>query len=189
MLVLSLCALLIFLWLQFVYRQLQLSKNEAFSALTSIDNSLTQQIQTLLKVVHYAEIWANQKEIYLKFVNEYRHACQSDSYSRHQCKQFNPVQEHLKACNQLSQTLTSIAAELDGYGQYTFMQDYLLVHSEFSSLCRHYNQAVEQYNLKVKIFPSSIIAHIFQFTVLPFFDLKPNKAENFWINKTSSYQY
>ena len=159
----------------------------AFAALTAVDNSLKQQIQTMLKVVHHAELSAMQKEAYFKSLNDYRHAFQSDIYTQHQFKKFNAVQEHLKKCSDLSQMITGIASQLDGASTSSYVQHYFSVHSEFSTLCRHYNLAVEQYNLKVKIFPTSVIAHLCQFSTLPFFDFKTSSLPNQWLK--SSYQF
>ena len=180
MLVLSTLVVIVLLYLRWIYRNLQQSKTIALSALSSIDNSLIQQVQTMLKVVHHAELTTIPKEVYFKTLNDYRHAFQSDIYTQHQYKKFDAIMSHLNKCHELSQTITGIAAQLDGISNIHYLQTYLSVHSEFSTLCRHYNLAVEQYNLKVKVFPSSVIAHVCQFSSLPFFDFKTSRISNLW---------
>ncbi len=189
MLLLSCCITIIVLWLLTIHRQLLAKKRMVLSALTSIDKSLKLQTHTTLKVVHYADVSAVQKESYFKSLNDYRHAFQSDVYKQHQYKNFGDIQRHLHRSNELSNKMAHIISQLDDCSQPIYIQSYFTVHSEFSTLCRQYNQAVEQYNLKVKVFPSSCVSHFFQFTSLPFFDIKPINLSNEWMNKASSYQF
>ncbi len=143
----------------------------------------------MLKVVHHAELTVTQKEAYYKTLNDYRHVYRSDIYTQHRFETFSAIQAHLKKCNELSQTITGIAAQLDGISNTRHLQTYFSVHSEFSTLCRHYNHAAERYNLKVKIFPGSVIAHLCRFSALPFFDFKAGNTADFWLSKASYCQF
>ncbi|RYV02947.1 hypothetical protein SOPP22_06565 [Shewanella sp. OPT22] len=189
MLVLAICSFAGICWIYFNYRQLHAKQQSVMCALSAIDTSLKQQIHAILKAVHHADMTMNQKEPSLKALDDYRHAFQSDFYSQHKLNSFNTIQNHLKKCDELNQRITDIAAQLTKYSQIDSVQPYFSVHSEFSTLCRHYNKAVEKYNHSVKVFPSSFIAALFQFSSLPFFDLQSSKATNLWATKASSYQF
>ena len=131
MLVLSSCLILVFFWLIVIQRQLSTKRNAVFSALTSLDNCLKQQIYTILKVVHHAEISVNQKEPYLKSLNDYRHAFQSDILWTASIKDFQAIQHHLIKCNDLNHRITQIADQLNENSQPIYVQSFSAVHSEF----------------------------------------------------------
>jgi LemA protein len=86
--------------------------------------------------------------------------------------------EHKDAENQLSGALKSIFALSENYPDLKSNQNYLSLQSELAdtenkiqAARRFYNSNVMDYNTKIKMFPSVIIANMFAYTEKEFFEL------------------
>lgn len=88
------------------------------------------------------------------------------------------TQEHAAAENMLTGALKSIFALAESYPDLKSNQNYLSLQSELTdtedkiqAARRFYNSNVMEYNTKIKVVPSNIIANMFSFTEKEFFEL------------------
>jgi LemA protein len=91
--------------------------------------------------------------------------------------------DHAKAENMLTGALKSIFAIAEAYPELKANQNFLALQSELSdtenkiqAARRFYNTNVRDLNIKVESFPSNIIARIFNFSKMEFFDLPDTDA-------------
>lgn len=93
------------------------------------------------------------------------------------------VKDHAEAENMLSSTLKSIFALSENYPDLKANQNFLELQRELSDTenkiqasRRFYNANVRDLNIKIETFPSNLIAKIFSFSKLEFFELEDGAA-------------
>jgi LemA protein len=93
------------------------------------------------------------------------------------------VKDHAEAENMLSSTLKSIFALSENYPDLKANQNFLELQRELSDTenkiqasRRFYNANVRDLNIKIETFPSNLIAKIFNFSKLDFFELEEGAA-------------
>ncbi len=93
------------------------------------------------------------------------------------------VKDHAEAENMLSSTLKSIFALSENYPDLKANQNFLELQRELSDTenkiqasRRFYNANVRDLNIKIETFPSNLIAKVFGFSVLEFFELEEAEA-------------
>ncbi len=94
-----------------------------------------------------------------------------------------PTGEHAQAENMLTGALKSVFAIAEAYPDLKANQNFLALQTELSdtenkiqSARRFYNGNARDLNIKVESFPSNVIASMFKFTKMEFFDLADNDA-------------
>jgi len=94
-----------------------------------------------------------------------------------------PTGEHAEAENMLTGALKSIFAIAEAYPDLKANQNFLALQAELSdtenkiqSARRFYNANVRDLNIKVESFPGNIIAKMFRFSKMEFFDLGDDDA-------------
>ncbi len=94
------------------------------------------------------------------------------------------VAEHAQAENMLTGALKSVFALSESYPDLKANQNFLALQTELSdtenkiqAARRFYNGNVRDLNIKVESFPSSIIASMFNFAKMEFFNLDENAVE------------
>jgi len=92
--------------------------------------------------------------------------------------------EAIDANNMISQSLKSLFAVSEAYPDLKANKNFLLLQEELSGTenkiayaRKHYNEVVRQYNTKVEMFPSNIIAGIFGFQHNVYFEVKDEEKE------------
>lgn len=87
------------------------------------------------------------------------------------------MKEHAKAENMLSETLKSLFAVAESYPQLQASENFLQLQHELSDAedkiqasRRFYNANARDYNIKLEVFPTNMIAGTFGFTRREFFD-------------------
>ncbi|MFL0245632.1 LemA family protein [Candidatus Clostridium stratigraminis] len=93
-------------------------------------------------------------------------------------------EEAIDANNMISQSLKSLFAVSEAYPDLKANKNFLLLQEELSGTenkiayaRKHYNEVVRQYNTKVEVFPSNIIAGIFGFQKNVYFEVKEEEKE------------
>lgn len=93
-------------------------------------------------------------------------------------------EEAIDANNMISQSLKSLFAVSEAYPDLKANKNFLLLQEELSGTenkiayaRKHYNEVVRQYNTKVEMFPSNIIAGIFGFQKNIYFEVKDEEKE------------
>src|SRR3990167_5717597 len=94
-----------------------------------------------------------------------------------------PTKEHAQAENMLSGALKSIFSLSEAYPDLKANQNFLALQNELSdtenkiqAARRFYNGNVRDLNIKIESFPSNVIARMFNFSKMEFFDLGDNDA-------------
>ena len=92
--------------------------------------------------------------------------------------------ERAAAENMLSQTLRSLFAVSENYPELRANENYRDLQNTLSSLedaiqqaRRYYNAVVRDYNTKTEVFPSNIVANVFNFEQREFFELAEGERE------------
>jgi len=87
--------------------------------------------------------------------------------------------EAIDANNKISQSLKSIFAVSEAYPDLKANQNFILLQEELAGTenkiayaRKHYNEVVRQYNTKLEVFPSNIIAGMFGFKSNIYFEVK-----------------
>lgn len=152
--------------------QLRVRIKEAFSG---IDVQLKRRIDLIPNLVETVKGYAKHEKSVFENVTKARSALMNAG----------SMEEKAQANNMLTDTLKSLFAVSEAYPE-------LKANENFSELQRQledtedkiafsrqfYNSNVMTYNTKVQMFPSNIIANIFNFAKEPFFEAGPEEREN-----------
>lgn len=92
--------------------------------------------------------------------------------------------EAIDANNMISQSLKSLFAVAEAYPDLKANKNFLLLQEELTGTenkiayaRKHYNEVVRQYNIKLEVFPSNIIAGIFGFKPSIYYEVKDEEKE------------
>jgi len=103
--------------------------------------------------------------------------------ARNQAMSAKSVGEHAEADNMLSQTLKSLFAVAEAYPELKANQNFLSLQGELSdtenkvqAARRFYNGNVRDFNTKIQVFPTNLVAGILGFMKRDFFEIE-NEAE------------
>lgn len=152
--------------------QLRVRIKEAFAG---IDVQLKRRIDLIPNLVETVKGYAKHEKSVFENVTK----------ARSQLMNAGTMEEKAQANNMLTDTLKSLFAVSEAYPD-------LKANENFSELQRQledtedkiafsrqfYNSNVMTYNTKVQMFPSNIIANIFNFAKEPFFEAGPEDREN-----------
>ena len=159
----------IVLWVIFTFNSLVVLRNRTKEAWSDIDVQLKRRynlIPNLLATVKgYA---AHEKEVFQKVTEARTRAMSAQT-----------VEEHSKAENMLSSTLKSLFAVAENYPQLRASENFVELQRELSdtenkiqAARRFYNGNVRDLNIKIETFPSKIIAALFSFKKMEFFEIE-----------------
>jgi len=95
------------------------------------------------------------------------------------------INEKVNVENQLSGTLKTLFAVSENYPQLKADQSFLNlqnqlanIETDLESARRYYNGTVREFNTKILVFPSSIIAGMLKYSTQPFFEAEPDAKAN-----------
>jgi len=94
------------------------------------------------------------------------------------------MEDKIQASNTLNKTLGGIFALAEAYPDLKANQNFINLQNELanteniiSQARRYFNASVREYDTKVQMFPSNLIAQKFGFRELPYFELEDNERE------------
>lgn len=94
------------------------------------------------------------------------------------------IQEKAQAENGLTQALKTLFAVAENYPELKANQNFIELQRELSNIenqlqlaRRYYNGVVREYNTRITVFPSSLIASIMSFKKAPFFEIASIERE------------
>jgi LemA protein len=156
-------------WVMGLYNGLVGSRNE-------VKNSWS-QIEVQLKRRH--DLIPNLVEIVKGYMGHERGTLEAVTKARQQAVEVTgSVEERAKVENALSQTLRSLFAVAEAYPDLKANQNFLALQEELTSTenkigfaRQYYNDAVLRLNNKIQMFPSNIIAGMFNFQPETFFQV------------------
>jgi LemA protein len=162
------------LYLIFKYNGFISLKNRAQEAWADIDVQLKRRYDLIPNLVNTVKGYATHESATFEKVTE----------ARTKAMQAGTTAEKGEAENALSGTLKSLFAISEAYPELKANTNFLQLQSELSDTenkimasRRFYNGNVRDFNTGVQTFPGNMIASMFKFTALEFFELERDSAE------------
>lgn len=149
-------------------------KNRAQEAWADIDVQLKRRYDLIPNLVNTVKGYATHEATLFEKVTE----------ARSKAMQGGSMADKSKAENELSSTLKSLFAISEAYPDLKANTNFMELQRELSDTenkimasRRFYNGNVRDFNTGVQMFPGNIIASMFKFTALEFFELGQDSAE------------
>jgi len=157
----------ILFWLILTYNGLITSRNRVDEAWSDIEVQLKRRYDLIPNIVNTVKGYAKHEEGVFTKVTEARTAAMGAQ----------TMKEHAQAENMLSETLKSLFAVSEAYPQLRASDNFLQLQHELTDAedkimasRRFYNANVRDFNTKLQVFPTNVIAGTFGFTKRDFFD-------------------
>lgn len=158
----------------FLYNSLIRSRNRVEEAWSDIEVQLKRRYDLIPNLVETVKGYAKQESSVLENVTK----------ARNMAMNAGSMQEKLKDENMLSGALKSLFAVSEAYpdlkSNTNFMQmqkDLTDTEDKIQASRRFYNGTVRDYNTKLQVFPTNLIASSLGFTVKQFFDIDEKGPE------------
>jgi LemA protein len=165
---------IIALWLVLTYNSLIQSRNRVDEAWSDIEVQMKRRYDLIPNLVDTVKAYARHEEGVFTKVTEARAAAMNAK---------TPA-EHAQAENMLSQTLKSLFAVAEAYPQLQAAGNFLNLQQNLTDAedkiqasRRFYNGNVRDFNTKLQVFPTNLIAGMFGFLKREFYDAPDVAAE------------
>ena len=149
-----------------MYNKLIRKRNQVSSVEASVDVQLKRRYDLLPNLVATAKEYMSHERSLLERIVTLRES------------------EKFQLNNEISALLRNLQVRLENYPDLKANQNLLQIQTtlsdveeQISAARRTYNSAVEEYNNAVEMFPSNLIANLFNFQKGTFFDIPQNEAE------------
>lgn len=159
--------LIVGLWLIFTFNGLVTLKNRVQEALGDIEVQLKRRYDLIPNLVNTVKGYAKHEEGVFTQVTE----------ARSKAMQANTAAEHAQAENALSQTLKSLFAVAESYPDLKASDNFRHLQTELvdaedkiQASRRFYNGQTRDFNTKLQLFPTNLIANLLGFTAYEFYD-------------------
>lgn len=159
----------VILWLIFVYNSLILSRNRTDEAWSDIDVQLKRRYDLIPNLINTVKGYAAHESRVFEKVTEARTAAMSTKDPK----------DKLAAENVLSGALKSLFAVAEAYPELKANENFLKLQDELSdtenkiqAARRFYNGNVRDFNTKLQVFPTNIIASALGFKSRSFFEIE-----------------
>lgn len=167
------------IWLIATYNGLIKSKNRVDEAFSDVDVQLKRRYDLIPNLIETVKGYAKYESETFQKVTEARNMAMSANN-----KEGN-IKESAEAENMLSSTLKSIFALSENYPDLKANQNFLKLQDELSDTenkiqasRRFYNGNVRDFNTKIQVFPTNVIAGILKFNQYDFFEAETSEKEN-----------
>lgn len=165
---------LVILWFVFMYNSLVALRTRAQEAWADIDVQLKRRYDLIPNLVNTVKGYAAHEAGTFEKVTE----------ARTKAMGAQTIEEHAQAENMLTGALKSVFALSESYPDLKANQNFLALQTELSdtenkiqAARRFYNGNVRDLNIKIETFPSNLIARVFSFAKMQFFNLDENAVE------------
>ncbi|NUN93986.1 MAG: LemA family protein [Verrucomicrobiae bacterium] len=172
-LALAVVVVLLLLWAAGVYNSLVRLRNQIENAWAQIDVQLKRRHDLIPNLVETVRGYAKHEQGTFEKVTQARNVAMNAS----------GLKERAEAENMLSSTLKTLFAVSEAYPELKANQNFLQLQEEVASTenkiafaRQFYNDSVMRYNTKVESIPTNIIAGMFNFERMEFFEVE-NAAE------------
>jgi LemA protein len=156
-------------WAIAIYNRLQRRRIGANGAWADIDVQLKRRYDLIPNLVETVKGYAGHERQTLEAVVK----------ARQQAIDASGIREHARAENVLTGALRQLFAVAEAYPNLKANQNFLQLQEELSSTenkvgfaRQHYNDSVGQYNESLATFPSNVVAGMFNFKSMEFFELE-----------------
>jgi len=164
---------LIVLWLVLTFNRLITLRTRAKEAWADIDVQLKRRYNLIPNLVETVKGYAgHEKEVFQKVTE-----------ARTKAMAAGTVEEKAKAENFLSSTLKSLFAVTENYPDLKASQNFLELQRELrdtedkiQASRRFYNTNVRDLNIKIEVFPANLVAKVFKFVKMEFFEIEEAAA-------------
>jgi len=161
------------LWIASLYNSLVKLRNNRENAFADIDVQLKQRHDLIPQLVETVKGYAaHEKETLDRVIS-----------ARNGAVGARTIDDKIKAENQLTSALAGLRVTLEAYPDLKANQNFLQLQEEISdvenklaSVRRYFNSATKEYNNAVQVFPSNIVAGMFNFQKEIMFDLGDQRA-------------
>lgn len=168
------------LWLVAIYNGLIRSKNRVDEAFSDIDVQLKRRYDLIPNLVETVKGYLTHERETLVKLTEARTA----AMAMHDRKDATIAQKE-EAENMLSGTLKTLFAVTENYPDLKASQNFLQLQDEISdtenkiqAARRFYNGNVRDFNIKIEVFPTNIVANSLGFKKYEFFQAEQSEKEN-----------
>jgi LemA protein len=166
--------ILVIFWLIAVYNGLIRGKNRVQEAWSDIDVQLKRRYDLIPNLIETVKGYAgHEKEVFEKVTE-----------ARSQAMQAQGLDEKSKAENALSGTLKSLFAVAENYPDLKASQNFMALQGELSdtenkiqAARRFYNGNVRDFNIKIQVFPTNMIATMLGFKAFDFFQTEEDQRQ------------
>lgn len=165
--------LIIIIWFMFAYNRFVTLTNRSKEAWADIDVQLKRRYDLIPNLVNTVKGYAAHETGAFESVTKARSAAMSAQGAG----------EKAKAEEGLAGALKSVFAIAEAYPELKANQNFLALQSELSdtenkiqAARRFYNGNVRDLNTAMEVFPSNLVAGMFKFSKMEFFDLGDNEA-------------
>ena len=164
---------LIILWFIGLYNGLQRRKLNAENAWSDIDVQLKRRHDLIPNIVNTVQGYASHEKSTFEEVTK----------ARANAVEAQGVADQAGAENMLTQALGRLFAVAEAYPDLKANTNFMQLQEELTSTenkigfsRQHFNKTVNQFNEAIKIFPSNIVAGMFDFKTMDFFELDEAEA-------------
>ena len=161
------------LWVIFTYNRLVTLKNRGKEAWSDIDVQLKRRYNLIPNVIETVKGYATHE----------RELFESVTKARTQAMGATTMEDHSKAENMLSATLKTLFAVAENYPQLRASENFLELQRELrdtedkiQAARRFYNGNVRDLNTKIETVPANIVASLFKFGRMEFFEIEEAAA-------------
>ena len=169
-------ALILVFWLYSTYVNVVKTKNKVDEAMASIDVQLKKRYDLMPNVLFLANKFMEHERGLLENITALRaQALKLDS-------SLGSIEGKLKLDGEIQRQMGQLMVNMENYPQIKAdqtmiqsMQTYNEVEEHIAAARRFYNAAVLDLNNAVELFPSSVIASMFNFKQMPFFKVEDEK--------------
>lgn len=171
---------IIVLWLIFTYNGLIRSKNRVDEAMSDIDVQLKRRYDLIPNLVETVKGYmTHERETLIKLTE-----ARATAMAAHDDKNAT-LAEKERAENMLSGTLKTLFAVSENYPDLKASQNFLQLQDEISDTenkiqasRRFYNGNVRDFNTKIQVFPTNMIAGLLHFAKYDFFQAAESEKQN-----------
>jgi len=163
----------ILLWLVLTYNRFITLRNRAKEAWADIDVQLRRRYDLIPNLVETVKGYATHERELFERVTE----------ARTRAMGAQTVKEHSQAENFLTEALKTLFAVAENYPQLRASENFLELQRELTdtedkiqAARRFYNTNVRDLNIKIESFPADIVAKIFNFAKIEFFEIEETAA-------------
>ena len=160
------------MWFIFTYNRFVALKNRAKEAWSDIDVQLRRRYDLIPNLVQVVKGYASHEKNVFENVTKARTAAM-------QAEQSGSPQKMASAENFLSSTLKTLFAVAENYPQLRAAENFVELQRELrdtedkvQASRRFYNTNVRDLNTKIESFPDNIVANMFQFSKIEFFEIE-----------------
>lgn len=173
--IIGVVALIIVLWIVGAYNSLVTLRNRVKDQWAQIDVQLKRRFDLIPNLVETVKGYAKHESETLENVMKCRNNF-ADAKS---------PEDKMKANCELSKAITSLYAVAENYPDLKANQNFMDLQNQLNetenkiaSARQFYNDTVLQYNNKVELFPSNLIANMFHFVKEAFFEANETERQN-----------